>query len=377
MCRSEIRTTSPSTAAWNTFFRVISGKSRKSTAYDDRLSQEFQSDDSVRTECSSFLDEFSASSLSRYPWRLAVVELAIKLKLDEKTIAKPLGLLAARLENYPTWQRATDEDYTFHTIPKKSGGSRSLQEPSQWLKDIQRSLYRTIRQEVTPHIACHGFEQGRSILSNAQHHTGQPMVVRLDIKQAFESTSKVMVEHSLRRDLARFKFSDRTIAFLGELFTFRGFLPTGAPSSPFLLNRVFLEADIDIAAAAALQHVNYSRYADDLTFSGSSALSLGRVVRNVIEQLGYRINERKTRIYRKGNRQIVTGLVVNDTPNLPRETRRNLRAAVHHWATTGEASWKNAPMMETMLRGHLNFYAMVNPTAADRLLSQIENAEGR
>ena len=77
MCRSEIRTTSPSTAAWNTFFRVISGKSRKSTAYDDRLSQEFQSDDSVRTECSSFLDEFSASSLSRYPWRLAVVELAI------------------------------------------------------------------------------------------------------------------------------------------------------------------------------------------------------------------------------------------------------------------------------------------------------------
>lgn len=365
-----------SVSAWVTFFRVINRVERVAAEYELEKSKEFQPDNHLREACSHFLDGFSASSLSRYPWRLAVAELVIKFELDVATIAKPLGLLAARLERYPTWQGATDQEYVFHTILKKSGETRQLQEPKPWLKTIQRALYCVLRETVTPHPSAHGFERGRSIVSNAQVHCGQPIVIRMDIKAAFETTSRVMIEKALRRDLQQFQLSDRAISFLGVLFTYRGFLPTGAPSSPYLLNRVLLEADVCIAEAIAPLNASYSRYADDLIVSCATETSLMHIVRCVIQRNGYRINKSKTRLYRQGGRQIVTGLVVNERPNLPREVRKNLRAALWNWTTNGSATWKNEVLSEKVLNGHLNYFKMVNARAAECLLSKTKTAAG-
>jgi retron-type reverse transcriptase len=345
-----------SSLVWNTFLRVIRGE-----RYDGPFVIEF---DPTRPG-SEFLDPFSAERLGLFPWRLAAAELIIKLDIGK--VSSELRRLVVRLEALPSWQSATASEYSFHSIQKRTGGLRRLQVPAGWLKGLQRQLYRAISPLVAHHPMSHGFTQGRSIVTNAELHAGQPVVMRLDIKDAFASTTKAVVLAALKSDLASLNLSKLALAILAEIFTFQDALPTGAPSSPFLLNRVLYAADLAISKLAEKQKVQYSRYADDLTFSGGRATSVTRSVRHILGKIGYRLNDRKTRVYRSGRRQIVTGLVVNTLPNLPRETRRNLRAVAHSWATTGRARWKGEEISESQVLGHVSYYAMTNADAANVL----------
>lgn len=323
-------------------------------------------------------EQVAACRFGHFPWRLALVEVVIKLGIQD--VASALGRVVSGLEKYPSWQSPLNEEYRFFSIKKRSGGRRRIQVPSDWLKALQRSLYAAIARLVAAHPACHGFETGRSILSNALPHCRQPIVVRYDIKTAFESTSRAAVEAALRRDLATRTFSDRALKLLGEVVTYSNALPTGAPSSPFLLNRVLHQADEEISVIASSSNVAYSRYADDLTLSGPTCLRMHGDVKRILSKLGYAINTKKTRVYRKGTRQLVTGLVVNQVPNLPREKRRKLRAAVYEWEQHGSANWAGEVVTESSLRGHLVYYAMTNPSAAwklfGRLPSGIKKAAG-
>lgn len=322
----------------------------------------------------AFLDSVATRKLGLFPWRLAATEIMVKLNVGK--VANNLARLAARLEKYPSGQAPTSEDYTSHTIAKKSGGGRKIQAPSAWLKELQRALYRAMHCVVTPHPASHGFELERSIVTNAQTHCGQPLVVRYDLKGAFQNTKRSAVMSALKRDLLTLQLSDRAFAFLGEVLTLDDALPTGAPTSPFLLNRVLFELDSAIAELALRKGVRYSRYADDLTLSGDNALSLSPRITQLLRRSGYSLNAKKTRIYRKGARQVVTGLVVNAATNLPRETRRNLRAAVHTFNSTGRATWKGGDLSSSQLSGHLRYYAMTNTSAANRLLKTVQDRVG-
>jgi retron-type reverse transcriptase len=182
--------------------------------------------------------------------------------------------------------------------------------------------------------------------------------VRLDVRDFFTSTSAVRVVGYFRR----IGWDAEAAALLGRLCTHEGGLPQGAPTSPRLANLVNYGLDARLSRFAQRNGLAYTRYADDMTFSlGDEATKLsagvGEIVHRVgfeLHRLGYRLNTRKTRVYRRHNRQVVAGLVVNDRVNLPRKTRRKLRAVAHHIETG-----RPATMTPEQLRGWYALEMMV------------------
>jgi retron-type reverse transcriptase len=133
-----------------------------------------------------------------------------------------------------------------------------------------------------------------------------------------------------------------------------------------------LGADRAISKASAKSGVTYTRYADDLTFSGDNG-AVRRIpfVEKVLGQLGYKLKERKTNVFRRGRRQMVTGLVVNVKPNLPRRLRRRLRAAVHRYSNSQEVVWQDRLMSMDQLKGRLAYLSMVQPDEAAHLKAKL------
>ena len=140
-------------------------------------------------------------------------------------------------------------------------------------------------------------------------------------------------------------------------------MPTGAPTSPAIANLVLRHVDAALTTAAARHGVAYTRYADDLTFSGDEgALRMVPFARRLLRELGYELDRKKTNVYRRGRRQIVTGLVVNERADVPRRTRRRLRAALHRRETGRVPEWHGKPLSDGALQGWFAFLAMLRPS---------------
>jgi RNA-directed DNA polymerase len=249
------------------------------------------------------------------------------------------GELARRLDLDIEQIAAVRPRYQRFTIRKRGGGLRTIDAPSEELKRLQRRILRRVLALLVVHPAVHGFERGRSIVTNARLHVGRSVVVRLDIRDFFNSTGAKRVEKFFRR----IGWDRPAARLLTGLCTHEGGLPQGAPTSPRLANLVNYKLDTRLDHLAAKAGAMYSRYADDLTFSfdrdeAGRVRALIRTVQRIVENEGYRLHKRrKLHVRRPHQRQIVTGVVVNERPNLPRETRRWLRAVEHRLATRGEA----------------------------------------
>jgi RNA-directed DNA polymerase len=243
--------------------------------------------------------------------------------LDLAELARRLDLTEAQLLGTPV-------EYTTFPVPKRSGGSRTIDAPNPELKRLQRRILRRLLALLVSHPAVTGFERGRSIVHNALPHARQAVVLRFDLKDFFNSTSAKRVEGFFRK----IGWNKEVAAWLAKVCTLRGGLPQGAPTSPRLANLVNFGLDLRLERLARKFGAVYTRYADDLTFSlaedrQGEARRLAHFVRLIVQDEGYRLNKRKGRIRRQHQQQRVTGLIVNDTPNLPRETRRRLRAIEH------------------------------------------------
>jgi retron-type reverse transcriptase len=165
---------------------------------------------------------------------------------------------------------------------------------------------------------------------------------------------------------------------LAELLSFNGGLPMGAPTSPAIANLVLFPVDRALSTVCRRRQIAYTRYADDLTFSGDGDVThVLPFVRRLIGELGYQLDEKKTNIYRRGRRQIVTGLVVNARPNMPRRTRRRLRAVIDARVRGRPTLWKGEPVSDRQLLGHLAFLAQTQPEEAQRLRSRLLMAMGQ
>jgi RNA-directed DNA polymerase len=230
--------------------------------------------------------------------------------------------------------------YQETTIPKRSGGTRRILIPDPPLKAIQRSILKRLLRRLRAHPAAHGFERGHSIVSNAKSHKGQAIVLRMDVKNFFDSTTA-------KRITAYFQsigWDAQASQELTRLCTQGNALPQGAPTSPRLSNIVNFHLDQRLEGLARKHRATYTRYADDLTFSFSDdEPSRPRVVirstKAILANLGYQLHQRKKlSIRRHFARQLVTGLVVNVRINLPRETRRWLRAVEHRIAAGRQAT---------------------------------------
>ena len=234
--------------------------------------------------------------------------------------------------------------YRYRWQPKRSGGARLVESPKPRLKAIQRVILRAILDGIPPHDAAHGFRTGRSARTHAAPHVGRPVVLTLDLADFFPSISAARVRalfltagypEAVARPLAGLctnsvpagVWSDPACPFLGQdLWRVRRLyrqphLPQGAPTSPALANLAAFRLDARLTGLAASLGAQYTRYADDLAFSGGAELA--RAVERVVVEVGaialeegFAVQHRKTRVMRSGVRQRVTGVVINAHPNV-------------------------------------------------------------
>ena len=311
------------------------------------------------------------------PTLVVAFEIALHLSLAD---ARFLAFLCARrwaCSDRGVGGRAFDSLYSTYERPKKSGGKRIVTVPEERLKRLQRRLLVRGFDRIPLHPAAHGFIRGRSIRTNALPHVKQSVVANVDIESFFPNTPyrRILRACSL---LFEGKLSNGAQRALADICSYGGALPTGAPTSPAIANLVLRSADAAISKAAGRNGIIYTRYADDLTVSGGDdTLRILPFVRRVLAEHGYRLDDKKTNIYRRGRRQIVTGLVVNEKPNLPRRTRRRLRAAAHRAASGGDPFWHGRPMSGDELSGRLAFLQLVQPEEAGRLKSLIKAGNPR
>ena len=259
-------------------------------------------------------------------------------------IAQAMGISLGQLR-FLAFNRktATISHYIRFKIPKKTGGERLISAPLPKLKQAQHWLLNNILDKVAVHDAAHGFRRDRSIVSNAQPHVGTDVVINFDLKDFFPSISYKRVKglfHSFgysevaatifallstEAELETVELDGKTYyVALGERH-----LPQGSPASPALTNILCRRLDKRLTATAEELGFTYTRYADDLTFSASGdnlryICNLLRRTESVVNHEGFTINEEKTRILRRKSSQLeVTGVVVNEYPNLD---RKNLEA---------------------------------------------------
>ena len=285
--------------------------------------------------------------------------------------------LARRLEIPRQQLEAIEPSYREFFIAKRSGGQRRILAPDAELKQLQRRILYRLLSRLSVHPAATGFQAGRSIVDNARMHCRQAVVLRSDVKDFFASTRANRVYHYFRR----IGWNRPAAAVLRRLCTYEGSLPQGAPTSPRLSNLVNYGLDARLSALVASFGGVYTRYADDITvsFAGEPRVALvRRCIRDVVESVGYRLHRRrKTSVRRRHQRQIVTGLVVNDHVDLPRSTRRWLRAVEHRTRLSQQGSAAYRPLGSPLPRDPTISVSQLEGWCALRAMIARQSAEDR
>ena len=265
-----------------------------------------------------------------------VLNQALKLDVAEspRHKAKPVS---AKLLHYYAYHKKETRYRTFQIAKRTRDEFRTIKAPDHGLLRLQRLLLACLTASfTTSHPASHGFVPGRSVLTNAQPHAGHRFVLNLDLRNFFPSTSIGRVVAVLQ--LAPFSLAKEAAYLVANLCCDQGCLPQGAPTSPLLTNAVCQRLDRRLQQLAARHRCTYTRYADDLTFSGNRPVfraGFHQQLNALLEAEGYQQNEQKQRLQTPESRQEVTGIVVNERPNVPREYVRQIRAMLHNWETKG------------------------------------------
>ena len=197
--------------------------------------------------------------------------------------------------------------YRTYEIEKYGGGTRQIEAPRRFLKLIQRWIYDHILSGVNLPTSVHGFVPGKDIFSNVRVHLDSRNIMVVDIRDFFPSIGSKRVYYVFRELGFPVKVANR----LTGLSTFEGRLPQGAPTSPALANIIFSPVDIDLIHLAEEWECNYTRYADDLVFSGARVFSTGDIaqISKTLGESGFTVNVNKSRIIGSGARQMIAGLV--------------------------------------------------------------------
>ncbi|HEY9786279.1 MAG TPA: retron St85 family RNA-directed DNA polymerase [Candidatus Obscuribacterales bacterium] len=254
------------------------------------------------------------------------------------------------------WRYAlhTERFYRRFFLQKKSGGSRLITAPNKNLKAVQRWISKNILSAVPFHFIATGYKRGCSIVDNASPHANKDFVLNVDIENFFGTIDEARVLNVF----IGLGYSPAIAKALSRLTTCRGTLPQGAPSSPLLANLICRPLDHKLHNLCASSGWTCTRYCDDISVSGyGSHKEVKAKITSIIESEGFRLNNRKVRLVTKLGRQMVTGLVVNQFPNLSRTRRRNLRAALHRASLEPEQYRDKAQQ----LQGQISFLEMVRP----------------
>jgi RNA-directed DNA polymerase len=290
---------------------------------------------------------------------------------------------------------STVSHYKRFLLPKKTGGHRLISAPMPRLKKAQLWILENILDRVTLHDAAHGFRQGRNIVSNARPHVGAAVVLNMDVKDFFPTVSVRRIK-GVFRSLGYSEAVATSLALIcsepdideveldGQTYyVARGprYLPQGSPASPGVTNLLCRRLDRRLQGLAESLGFAYTRYADDLTFSArgekADSVNVGKLLRavaDIVGHEGFNLHPDKTRVMRRGRRQEVTGVVVNDRMGVPRDTLRKFRATLYQIEKDGPAGkkWGN-PGTDILaaIHGYASFVAQVDAEKGKALLAQV------
>lgn len=346
----------------------------------------------------------------RLLWDVAEIpslpELAERLELSDGQLAWLADVRS--LERTVSSERL--RNYRYRAVPRAEGIPRVIEAPKARLKEIQRWLLREILDQVPAHDAAHGFAPGRSAVSHASLHTGKAAVLRLDLKDFFASVPAGRVYRiwrtigyspSVSHVLTGLTTNTVPVTVWEQVaavtppgavqarFQLRRrlgtpHLPQGAPTSPALANLAALSLDRRLAGLARASGLRYSRYADDLTFSGPGRLIRRRaqfesIAAAIIRAEGFTPNQAKTTAQSAGGRQTVCGVVVNHHTNLRRDEYDRLKATLHNAVAHGpEAQNRNGVGdFRAHLRGRIAWVESLNAARGQKLRRLFDQIDWR
>ena len=261
-----------------------------------------------------------------------------------------------------------DSYYSTFEIPKRNGEPRVICAPSGELKQLQERFANVLwlyqksiwdERGIKPNIS-HAFEKDKSILTNAKIHRNKRFVLNLDLEHFFDCFHFGRVQGFFEKN-KNFGVPRDVAIVIAQLVCYKGRLPQGAPSSPIITNLICQGLDVYILKVAKKYKLDYTRYADDLTFSTNDKCFIEvkdkflKEITGVIKHAGFSINEKKTRLIFKDSRQEVTGLIVNKKLNVNRVYTRKTKAMAHQLYTTGEYNLDGVSGNLKQLEGRFSF----------------------
>jgi RNA-directed DNA polymerase len=295
--------------------------------------------------------------------------------------------------------------YHYRILAKDNGNIRLIEAPKTRLKELQRVILSELLEKIPTHAAAHGFLKGRSIKTFAAPHVEQRVVLRMDLRDFFPSITGSRVQAFFRtagypESVSNFLGGICTHAtprriwtrvgnglepvatFEARAFYARRHLPQGAPTSPALANLCAYRVDCRLSGLAKSAAATYTRYADDLAFSGGADFERGvdrfaLHAASILSEEGFSVHHRKTRVMRRGVRQHLAGLVTNEHLNVVRADFDKLKAILTNCARQGPASQNREghAAFRLHLDGRVGFVEMVNPVKGARLRKIFEQIQ--
>jgi RNA-directed DNA polymerase len=330
-------------------------------------------------------------------WKIPAIptanDLAVWLRVPVRELEwfADLRNLGARQSPLPL------QHYRYRVLSKPDGNVRLVEAPKDRLKSIQRKILSGILAHIPVHSAVHGFVKGRSIKTFAAPHAGKHVILRMDLADFFPSLGRPQIQAFFRIAGYPERVADllgglctnvapRTIwkgvasdaapftVFAAKQLYGRPHLPQGAPASPALANLCMYRADCRLSGLAQAAGATYTRYADDLAFSGDDkfARSVSRFAAHVaaiLSEEGFAVNHRKSRVMRSSVRQHLAGVVVNRHANVDRQQFDRLKAILTNCVRHGPEAQNrdHHPSFRTHLEGRISFVEMINAQKGARL----------
>lgn len=296
---------------------------------------------------------------------------------------------------YLLYHRRVSKSTHYHTfsIPKKSGGTRTISAPKSKLKRLQYWVLNNILDAIPAGEYAHGFIAGKSILTNAQPHIGKDIVINIDLQNFFPTITFKRIKGLF----SKLGYSEQLATIFALICTetpcdkvqmdgvdyyvqnSERVLPQGSPASPAISNLIAWRLDRKIQGLASKYGFTYTRYADDLTFSASAKeekniAGLLYFIEKIIRSEGLTINTEKTSIMRKSRQQRVTGVVINEKLNIPRDEYRRFRALLHNIEANGwkDQHWRHSKNLPLSVKGYISFVRMINPDKGQKFEEQLK-----
>lgn len=314
-------------------------------------------------------------------------------------------LLCMEHRNLRQLVKSASSYYKYFAIKKRRGGLRRIMSPYSELRDVQTWIKENILDKIELPNCVKAFVKGRNIMENAKMHEGRKYILKVDITNFFESIGVRQVYVAFRKmgydrsvaawlaNLCTAKIEDYKYEQLEDqeeiqkLFNdlyhkSEPFLVQGAPTSPGLANIICNRMDKRMMGLANKHGFSYSRYADDMTFSADKKDRLPKVsmIRKIVETEGFHLNEEKIELLHEGNRQIVTGLLVDNHVRVPGRYKKDIKRHIHFCLKYGgrEHFHRIAPgkaFGKEWLAGRIRYIHSVEPETAKKLWAEFERID--